>query len=147
MVVVHAPLDLALAQEKADRLAADGLFADDADGLSAAYRRITEMWIVTEQRTRALEPALLDQRVDGEWSFLETVRHLVFAVDAWINGILLGNPPDFHPLGMPPAHATSHPATLTVDAHPSLDEVLAARADRRATTARVLFRSIRITEL
>ena len=135
MVVVHAPLSLGLEPDRAGRLAAEGLFADDADGLRAAYERITERWLVTEELARAVDPAVLNERVDDEWSFLETVRHLVFAADSWINGILLGNPPDFHPLGMAPAHATTLPAGLTPDARPTLEEVLAARADRRAKTA------------
>ena len=29
-------------------------------------------------------PELLHERVDGEWSFIETLRHLVFATDAWV---------------------------------------------------------------
>jgi DinB superfamily len=134
MVTVHSPLNLGLTAEAAERLASDGLFADDADGLNAAYARITEMWLEAEARARAVDSTLLDERVDGEWSFLETVRHLIFATDSWVNGILLGNSPDFHALGMPPAHATEPPPGLMLDAKPTLDEVLAARADRRATT-------------
>ena len=32
----------------------------------------------------AWTPELLHESVDGEWSFIETLRHLVFATDAWI---------------------------------------------------------------
>ena len=31
-----------------------------------------------------LPPDLLHERVDDEWSFIETLRHLVFATDAWV---------------------------------------------------------------
>jgi hypothetical protein len=30
-----------------------------------------------------MDPELLNRRVNGEWSFTETLRHLVFVTDAW----------------------------------------------------------------
>ncbi len=135
MIVVHPPLDQGLDSARAEELAAAGLFADDAAGLVAVLQRVTELWDEAEARARTLDPALLDERVDDEWSFLETIRHLIFATDAWINGILLGNPADFHPLGMPPAHAGGLATGLTIDARPTFEEVLAVRAERQAATA------------
>jgi hypothetical protein len=41
--------------------------------------------------------------VDGEWSFLETVRHLVFVIDGWISGRVLGHTQPFHRLGVAPS--------------------------------------------
>ncbi len=136
MIVVHPPLNMGLKDEAAEELAGKGLFGDDAASLHAALSHVTKLWAEAEQRARGLDPALLDERVNGEWSFLETIRHLIFATDAWVNGILLGNPPNFHPLGMPPAHAgDAMRDTLTVDARPTLDEVLAVRAERQAMNA------------
>ena len=134
MVVVHPPLNLALSPDAADELVAAGLFADNAAGLAQAFGRVCAFWAEAEVRAQGLDPALLDQRVDGEWSFIETIRHLIFATtDAWINGILLGNPPNFHPLGMPPAHAADAMRTgLVMDARPSLDDVLIVRSGRQA---------------
>ncbi len=132
MVVVHAPLNMALDDGAAATLASEGLFADDAAGLASAFERSTELWSEVEAFASTLDPTLLNERVDGEWSYLETVRHLVFGTDAWINGILLGNPANFHPLGVPPAHANGMAAGLTLDAQPTLDEVMVARNDRRA---------------
>ena len=133
-MIVHPPLDMGLDTAGAEKLAAEGLFADDADGLVAALQRVTELWDEAVARARTLDPALLDERVDGEWSFLETIRHLIFATDAWVNGILLGSPPNFHPLGMPPAHA-GEVGGLTIDARPTLDEVLIVRAGRQSANA------------
>jgi DinB superfamily len=134
VIVVHPPLDMGLDAADAETLAAEGLFADDAVGLVAALQRVTDLWDEAVKRARTLDPALLDERVDGEWSFLETMRHLIFATDAWVDGILLGQPSDFHPLGMPPAHA-GDVAGLTIDARPTLDEVVIVRAERQRANA------------
>ena len=48
-----------------------------------------------------LDPDLLHERVDGEWSFIETLRHLVFATDAWVRRALLGDPGPWSPLDLP----------------------------------------------
>jgi hypothetical protein len=92
------------------------------------------------QRARALPEDLLHERVDGEWSFIETLRHLVFVTDAWVLRAVLGDPAPYHPLGLP---ATEMPvdtpfAPHDPEARPSLDEVLALRGDRMETVARLL---------
>ena len=48
----------------------------------------------------------LDESVDGEWSFLETLRHLVFATDRWITGPVLDDADPFHRLGLPNHRST-----------------------------------------
>jgi hypothetical protein len=42
------------------------------------------------------------RRADDEWSFVETLRHLAFAVDVWVSRIVLGEPMPYHRLGLPP---------------------------------------------
>ncbi|MCW2757886.1 MAG: hypothetical protein JWO46_1632 [Nocardioidaceae bacterium] len=111
----------------------------DADGFRAAWEVIERRWEPTIAHVRTLPPELLDERVDDEWSFLETLRHLVFCIDAWVSRAVLGQPAPWSPLGL--AHDEMSPDTplpLDHDAHPSLDEVLALRADRMATVKRVL---------
>lgn len=111
----------------------------DADGFRAAWPVIGELWRETVERARALDPALLHEQVNGEWSFIETLRHLVFATDSWVSRGLLGEASPWHPLALP---WDQMPDTEGVprdrDARPSLDEVLALRADRMATVERVL---------
>ena len=46
---------------------------------------------------------MLHERVGGEWSFVETQRHLLFAADVWLRRDALGAPDGWHRLGMPPA--------------------------------------------
>jgi hypothetical protein len=73
------------------------LTPDDPDGVRVAWRTIEDLSTATVDRARALPPRRLDESVDGEWSYLETLRHLVFATDRWITGPVLGDPVPFHP--------------------------------------------------
>lgn len=111
-----------------------------AEGFREAWTALERLWSETTSRARALPEPALHERVDGEWSFIETLRHLVFATDAWVLRAVLGDPAPFHPLGL--AH-TEMPADTPLvphdaDARPALDEVLAVRVDRMATVRRVL---------
>ena len=111
----------------------------DADGFREAFVTLDRLWTGTVDRARGLPPTLVHERVDGEWSFVETLRHLGFAHACWIGGVVLADPAPWHPLDLPWDEA---PAVEGVpwdrDVRPSLDEVLAVRAGRRATVADVL---------
>lgn len=111
----------------------------DPQGFREAWDVIERLWGDTVTRARRLDPALLHQSVDEEWSFIETLRHLVFATDAWIRRALLGDPFPWHPLDLP---WDELPDTSGIprdrDARPALDEVLAVRHDRMATVRRVV---------
>ena len=97
-----------------------------ADGARDAWAIIDKLWTDTIARARELPEPLLHERVDEEWSFLETLRHLVFVIDAWISGRVLGETATFHPLGVAPSFIPD-PAAMGIDtaADPSLDEVVA----------------------
>jgi len=111
----------------------------DAAGFREAWDILGWLWQQTTARARAMAPELLNERVDGEWSFIETLRHLVFATDAWVRRAMLGDPSPWDPLDLP---NDEMPDELAVPydpgARPSLDEVLALRADRMATVGQVL---------
>src|SRR5438105_1309613 len=53
----------------------------DVEGLRAAFAVVEDMWVPTIERARQLPQAKLHERVGGEYSFVETLRHLVFATD------------------------------------------------------------------
>jgi hypothetical protein len=112
----------------------------DAEGFRTAWNVVVRRWDAAVQRARSLPEDLLHERVDGEWSFIETLRHLVFATDAWVLRAVLGNPAPFHPLGL--VHSEMPVDTPAVprdtEARPSLDEILAVRTDRMAAVARAL---------
>jgi hypothetical protein len=117
------------------------LSAVDPDGLREAWSTIEELWEPTLARARRLPEARLHERVDDEWSFVETLRHLVFVTDAWISRTVLGAAGHYHPLGLP--HSENHDTDalqLDHDADPTFDEVLDARRSRMATVRDVVDR-------
>jgi DinB family protein/pentapeptide repeat protein len=110
-----------------------------AAGYREAWDTLELLWEQTVTRARRMDPELLHRRVDGEWSFIETLRHLVFATDAWVNRAILGQPSPWDPLDLPHDELPDNPSVpRDRDARPSLDEVLALRADRMATVRDVL---------
>jgi hypothetical protein len=73
------------------------------------------------------------RRVDGEWSMVETLRHLVFVHDSWFRRCVLGLTEPFAAMGLgPPSVMDQEENGLDPSARPSLDEVLAVR-DRQAS--------------
>jgi hypothetical protein len=111
----------------------------DPAGFRRAWDIVERLWDETVARARTLDPELLHESVDDEWSFTETLRHLVFATDAWIRRALLGDPSPWHPLDLPwdeMPDMAGIPRDRT--ARPSLDQVLELRQDRMATVRRVV---------
>lgn len=111
----------------------------DPEGFRVAWDVVERFWADTVARARRLEPAALHQSVDGEWSFVQTLRHLVFATDAWVRRAVLGDPAPWDPLGlpwsgMPPTPGVPNDPT----AQPPLDTVLALRRDRMASVRAVV---------
>jgi hypothetical protein len=111
----------------------------DAAGFREAWTILERLWDETVARARSLPPELLHVRVDDEWSFIETLRHLVFATDAWINRALLGNPSPWDPLDLPFDEMPEIPGIPWDRAvRPGLDEVLTIRSERTATVRGVV---------
>ena len=100
----------------------------DVDGLVAAFDVVEQMWAPTLDRARQLAPERLHERVAGEYSFVETLRHLLFATDAWLTRMVLRVPNAYHEWAVPP----DLPADPPPDTGPELDEVLEVRAERLA---------------
>jgi hypothetical protein len=114
------------------------LAARDPDGLRAAWRVIEDQAAATLARARALPETARHESVDGEWSYVDTLRHLVFATDRWITGPVLDDPEPFHSLGMPMDDPEPWRERLDIDASPSLDEVLAIRRARMDSIVQLL---------
>jgi len=111
----------------------------DPAGFRAAWDVLERLWGETVARARRLDPAVLHESVDGEWSFIETLRHLVFATDAWIRRAILGDPSPWDPLDLPWDEMPDTPGVpRDRDARPSLDVVLELRRDRMSTVREVL---------
>lgn len=109
------------------------LDSKDVPGLQRAWAKVQEIAAATLDTARRRPPAVLDESVDGEYSYLQTLRHLVFATDRWITGPVLGETDHFHRLGYPYDSAPpTERAPLDLDAIPTLDDVLNVRAERTA---------------
>jgi hypothetical protein len=107
----------------------------------AMWDTIERIWSATVARAGQLPEAAREERVDGEWSFAETLRHLVFAIDAWASRTVLDEPMPYHRLGVTHTHYPPDDAVaLGIDAgaSPSFAEVLDARASRMAVARRVV---------
>lgn len=109
----------------------------DSDGFREAWDLLERLWAGTVERVRALPETALHEPVDGEWSFIETLRHLAFATECWLHRAILGDPRPWSPLSLP---WDQMPDTEGVPrdraARPSLDEALALRLDRQAAVHR-----------
>lgn len=101
----------------------------DPEGMRTAWAALGDEWATTIAMTEGLSENQLHESVDGEWSFVQTLRHLVFAMDKWFTVPILGE--RFHRIGLPNSGSVDFPwPDLDRDAMPSLSGALAARADR-----------------
>lgn len=103
----------------------------DVAGVLAALDVVNAFWSPTIERVRALPEAMRYERVGGEWSFVETLRHLVHVYDGWFGRAVLGEGEPFSPLGLTASFLD--PADFGIDPglRPALDEVIAARERRQ----------------
>jgi hypothetical protein len=125
-IAVHPPVT----ERQARRLAPLGLLADDPTGLLNVWTRIEQMWRDTVDRALRLPRERLDERMDGEWSLLETLRHLVFVTDSWVSGVIRAGAVGYHRLGIPPDFVTNgRELGLDLEAHPDLNEVRSCRQE------------------
>ena len=114
--------------------------ARSADDLRAVWAELERLWDDTLARAARLPRSARQERVHGEWSFDETLRHLAFAVDSWVEGWMNGKPA-FSPLSVPPTDLDAAEWTaigLDPAARPTSAEVLALFAERRARVRGVL---------
>jgi uncharacterized damage-inducible protein DinB len=106
----------------------------DPAGFCEAWDIVERLWGQTVDHARSLQPEQLHESVNGEWSFIETLRHLVFATDAWIRRGILGDPSPWDPLDLPWDEMPDTPGVpRDRAARPSLDEALELRRGRMAT--------------
>lgn len=135
-VVVNDVDVTAYVQAELDRVEPNRVLAREAqtaEEIRAAWAAVEATWAATVERVRALPEALARERVDDEWSFVETLRHLLYASDKWLGNPVLEEDDPHHPLGYGPAAVDETGTGLTVDADPSLEEILEARSARMGT--------------
>ncbi len=99
-----------------------------ADGFREGWDINERLWAATMDRARKLDADRMHESVRGEWSFIQTLRHLAFASESWVGRCIFGDPSPWHPLSLPwdqmsPVQGVPHDR----DARPSIDEALALR--------------------
>jgi hypothetical protein len=98
-----------------------------------AWDLLQEHWADALTRADLLTDEQRRQSVDGEWSFIQTSRHLVMAMDKWFTLPVLGQA-EMHPMILPNSGSSDYPwpgRDLTAD--PTYADVRAVRAQRAAT--------------
>ena len=109
----------------------DKLRAINPEGLAGAWAMIEDIWTGTVARARELPEPVLHEQVEGEWSFVQTHRHLVLATDCWLRRMVKGMAHPYHPWGLAGRWLTSPRRWgLDPDADPSVDQVLGLRRER-----------------
>lgn len=108
--------------------------AEDPDGLRAAWAMLERTWAATLERVAAMPAGTVDVSVDGEWSFAQTLRHLVMATDVWLGRAILEIEQPLHPIGQPYTgyETDGNDMSIFTTVTPSYAEVLDVRAGRVA---------------
>jgi hypothetical protein len=107
--------------------------SDDPSDLADGWRQMRDDWDRTVTLVRSMPAGSEHERVDGEWSMVETLRHLVFVHDSWFRRCVLGLDEPFTAMGLGPDFVLNQREQgLDQSARPSLDEVLRVR-DRQAS--------------
>jgi hypothetical protein len=104
----------------------------DPEDMRVTWAAIEAEWATTEAMLTALPDDAWTTSVAGEFSYVQTLRHLVFATDKWFTSPVLGA--GIHPMGTPNSGSVDFPwpgldQTLT----PTVAEVLEVRAQRVAS--------------
>ncbi len=113
--------------------------APDPDSMREAWDTIERFTTETSARAAALPSGWVDESVDGEFSYAQTLRHLIYAIDRWITGPVLEAADPFHPIGYPNTpHDDYVSAFVDLSLVPSFDEILAVRRNRMDSVREVV---------
>jgi hypothetical protein len=93
------------------------------------WQMFVAAWNGTIERAQALPDAQRHARSHGEWSFVETIRHLVFGTDKWFTVPILDGA--FDPIGLPNSGSADFGwPGLDAAADPSFEDAVAAWRER-----------------
>lgn len=122
--------------------------AGDPDGLRTAWAALERTWEATLDRATALPAGAVDIQVAGEWSFSQTLRHLVMATDTWLRRAIQEIEHPYHFLGQPNIEygTDGYDVSVFTTEIPPYDEVLAVRAER-VTMVRDFLSAVTVDDL
>ncbi len=109
------------------------------DDLRQAHQQLQAAWATTIERLREMPAGSEHRSVGGEWSAVQTLRHLVFVHDSWFRRCCLGSDQPFTAIGLAsPFVPDQAEQGIDVTAEPSLGEVLAVRDEQAVELERWL---------
>ena len=133
-LTIHAIEVVPLVQAELDRRHPEraALRAYDADTFRSGWAGLETMWAPTMERVAAMPADTVDVSVDREWSFTQTLRHLVFATDVWLGDAILHFEQPYHRYGEPFSgwRGRASEVGIELDAPAPYQDVLEMRADR-----------------
>ncbi len=96
----------------------------DVETAQKTAAELIELTDATLARVGALPDAQRHERVDDEWSAVQSIRHLVLVLDLWLSKTVQGETDPFHPIALPPTFMPPKlPGTsIDPDADPTFDE-------------------------
>ncbi|MDY7103614.1 MAG: DinB family protein [Actinomycetota bacterium] len=104
----------------------------DPAAMREAWQSFLVAWGGLIGRAEVLPDERRHASVDGEWSFVQTLRHLVFATDKWFTVPVLGGA--FEPIGLPNSGSADFDwPGLDATVEPAFDDAVAAWRDRWRT--------------
>ncbi|MDA8340643.1 MAG: DinB family protein [Actinomycetota bacterium] len=106
--------------------------------LLRGFRELRSAWSATLERLQGMPGGSEHERAGGEWSVLETLRHLVYVHDCWFSRCCLGSTGPVTAFGLVSDAVREHERDLDQTATPSFDEVLAVRKRQAAELERWL---------
>jgi hypothetical protein len=103
--------------------------ATDPDGLREAWVKLQSTWAATLERVAPMPAGTVEKSVGREWSFAQTLRHLVMATDTWLGRAILEIEQPYHPIGQPNAEyeTDGNDMSIFTTVTPSYAEVLEVR--------------------
>jgi hypothetical protein len=105
--------------------------ATDAAGMLAAWNELERLWATAFALADSLAAGTPDRSMNGEFSLVQTLRHLVFAMDKWCTVPVLDR--SFHPIGLPNTGSLEFGFPgLDLSSTPSYGDARAVRAERAA---------------
>jgi hypothetical protein len=105
------------------------LHPTEPEKLRQGWQAFLTAWGSAIERAGSLPDVQRHASVDGEWSFVETIRHLVFATDKWFTVPILGG--TFQPIGLPNSGSADFGwPGIDAFADPTFEDTCAAWLDR-----------------
>lgn len=100
--------------------------------LRSAWAALEAAWASATERVSGMPAGTQDISVDAEWSFAQTLRHVIMAIDTWLRAAIQGDAEPYHPIGQPNVeyYTDGHDPSVFDPGPQPYEDVLAVFGDR-----------------